>query len=226
MGARTGNKRVFREADFDYCSSSDSEVEDELDLEVDSSMEDFINDASMSSNQESDKEEALPTKRKRGSLKKRIKNCIDSSSEDDETPKSESDKVEVDEDNSVEVNSKIVMNPKLNLDGFFDETSSDEELEKPGRKKRKHSQKAKIVKKSKISVSSDSEIDLPSPIRGEKCKKEKFRGEDCEIGTSGILEAKDNSGLKRVVPPREPAERRGRQRTTLIVCPTSLISHW
>ena len=228
VGAKTGKKRVFREADFDYCNSSDSEAEDELDLEEDSSMEDFINDASMSSNQESDQEEeeeVRPTKRKRGSSKKRIKNCIDSSSED-EMPKNESDKVEVEEDISLGVNSEIVLNPKLNLDGFFDETSSDEELLKPKRKKQKQTQKSKIIQKSKMSVSSDSEIDLPSPTRGEKSKKVEFGDEDCEPGTSGVLDGQVISGLKRVVPPREPAERRGRQRTTLIVCPTSLISHW
>ena len=34
------------------------------------------------------------------------------------------------------------------------------------------------------------------------------------------------TGLKLIVPPKEPADRRGRRRATLIVCPTSLMSHW
>ena len=34
------------------------------------------------------------------------------------------------------------------------------------------------------------------------------------------------TGLKLIVPPKEPADRKGRRRATLIVCPTSLMSHW
>merc|ERR1711952_153498 len=34
------------------------------------------------------------------------------------------------------------------------------------------------------------------------------------------------TGLKMIIPPRQPAEQRGRRRATLLVCPTSLISHW
>ena len=36
----------------------------------------------------------------------------------------------------------------------------------------------------------------------------------------------DESQVKRIIPPREPASRGKRARPTLIVCPTSLISHW
>jgi len=33
-------------------------------------------------------------------------------------------------------------------------------------------------------------------------------------------------GVKRIIPPREPASRGRRPRPTLVVCPTSLLSHW
>merc|ERR1711892_48359 len=36
----------------------------------------------------------------------------------------------------------------------------------------------------------------------------------------------DESGLKLIIPPKDPAARAGRRRATLLVCPTSLISHW
>ena len=33
-------------------------------------------------------------------------------------------------------------------------------------------------------------------------------------------------GVERIIPPREPASRGRRQRHTLVVCPSSLLSYW
>merc|ERR1719369_2453359 len=35
-----------------------------------------------------------------------------------------------------------------------------------------------------------------------------------------------DGGNKCIIPPKEPAQRNGRRRPTLVICPTSLIDHW
>ena len=126
------------------------------------------------------------------------------------------------------------IDPKLNLDGCFDESSSDEEDVRGKGKRKMKGEKSKPQKKLKPSnsISSDSESGLPSPeVResgagrlrtdqgGEPSKPDRTRARDADSDSG-------NPGLKLIIPPREPAERAGRARATLIVCPTSLISHW
>ena len=124
------------------------------------------------------------------------------------------------------------IDPKLNLDGCFDESSSDEEDGGVKGKRKMKGEKSKPQKKLKPSNLSDSESELPSPeVResGAGRLRTDQRGEPSKPGSNRARDGDSDSGnpgLTRIVPPREPAERAGRARATLIVCPTSLISHW
>ena len=120
-------------------------------------------------------------------------------------------------------------NPKLNVDGFGDDDSSDEDPEPRPRKRKNRLDSDEdedvgkdpkslrsLRKKIKPAESLNSDSDLPDP--------------DLEDGASGSSEPRGEPSKKPgqnvIIPPRQPAERRGRRRATLIVCPTSLISHW
>ena len=120
-------------------------------------------------------------------------------------------------------------NPKLNVDGFGDDDSSDEDPEPRPRKRKNRLDSDEdedvgkdpkslrsLRKKIKPAESLNSDSDLPDP--------------DLEDGASGSSEPRGEPSKKPgqnvIIPPRQPAVRRGRRRATLIVCPTSLISHW
>ena len=68
-------------------------------------------------------------------------------------------------------------------------------------------------------VSDDQEARSSSEERGEPSKNR---------NAAFVLSSRVNveTGLKLIIPPRQPAERGARRRATLLVCPTSLISHW
>ena len=153
------------------------------------------------------------------------------------------------------------MKPKLNVDGPFDASSSDEDF-KPQRKKRKaptvdssedesnvkpkgksRARPAKktraTTRKSVFQVDEDSDA-LPSPesVRNNEVADEASRSDSDNDDDRGERSKNRNNefsvnsrvnaetGLKLIIPPKLPAERAGRRRATLLVCPTSLISHW
>ena len=120
-------------------------------------------------------------------------------------------------------------NSKLNVDGFGDDDSSDEDPEPRPRKRKNRLDSDEdedvgkdpkslrsLRKKIKPAESLNSDSDLPDP--------------DLEDGASGSSEPRGEPSKKPgqnvIIPPRQPAVMRGRRRATLIVCPTSLISHW
>ena len=106
-------------------------------------------------------------------------------------------------------------NPKLNVDGFGDEDSSDEDPEPRPRKR-----------KNRVG-SDEDEVDGKKLRSLRKKAKPNKSDSDQEDGASGSSEPRGEPSKRTVIiPPRQPAERRGRRRATLIVCPTSLISHW
>ena len=86
---------------------------------------------------------------------------------------------------------------------------------------------------SKPDVKSEIEPEKPKPAAAQLPRKEQT-----EKYTEKLALKKDNRTplrqipstsfypINRIVPPREPAVRGNRRRPTLIVCPTSLISHW
>merc|ERR1719445_1854486 len=47
-----------------------------------------------------------------------------------------------------------------------------------------------------------------------------------KVQTKATVQDNVETGLKLIIPPKLPADRAGRRRATLLVCPTSLISHW
>ena len=135
-------------------------------------------------------------------------------------------------------------NPGLNLDGAFDSSDDDEPIASRNKKKSfalessdeddskqpSPVRETNVKKKAKICIDSDSDINisdieldsLPDPV--EITKKPVVQP------VSSSSEPKPGSSkqdiVNRIVPPREPAVRGNRPRPTLIVCPTSLLSHW
>jgi hypothetical protein len=77
------------------------------------------------------------------------------------------------------------------------------------------------AKKARLAVDSDSDvhlsdIDLDNVSPAPSSSSSAFPSSVTEGGTE----------VKRLVPLRDPAPLKGRRRATLLVCPTSLISHW
>ena len=122
-------------------------------------------------------------------------------------------------------------NPGLNVDGAFDSDSDDD---------------LPLAKKKKVAVlaSSDEEETKPRPAsagHNHNDSDSDFNLSDVELdslpdlpecsyqpvpSTSKITPEPSKSNVDRIIPPREPAVRGNRPRATLIVCPTSLLSHW
>ena len=121
-----------------------------------------------------------------------------------------------------------LLNPKLNVDGFCDDESSDEDGNpQPGkRKKRFLTDEDEKESKSGKRTKHDSELSNDSlglPELGEEEEGGEVKGEPSKVRRSP---EEGRSGRNVIIPPRQPAERRGRRRATLVVCPTSLVSHW
>ena len=155
-------------------------------------------------------------------------------------------------------------NPKLNVDGLGDASSSEDEFQPKLRKRKAPSidsnsedegsksrnkergkgkgrpPRKKPPRKKRLpeteSYDESSEDNLPSPEavgtvnddQGARRSSEE-RGEPSKNrNASFVLSSRVNveTGLKLIIPPRQPAERGARRRATLLVCPTSLISHW
>ena len=77
----------------------------------------------------------------------------------------------------------------------------------------------KMLKRAETVEEEEEQPRASSEERGERSKN---RNGPLNIRTRVNKE----TGLKMIIPPRQPAEQRGRRRATLLVCPTSLISHW
>ena len=146
------------------------------------------------------------------------------------------------------------LDPKLNVDGFMDESSdedsklskkrgtrrtvvvSDSEEEASTSTKRRKTKKKqspkKKVKKSKDPSDDESDISLPdvsigeSSIFGKGEPSKIINDKEKEIEDRENSPVNEESNLKLIIPPKDPAVRAGRRRATLLVCPTSLISHW
>ena len=78
----------------------------------------------------------------------------------------------------------------------------------------------KMLKRTK--TVEEEEEEQPRASSEERGERNKNRNGPLNIRTRVNKE----TGLKMIIPPRQPAEQRGRRRATLLVCPTSLISHW
>ena len=98
----------------------------------------------------------------------------------------------------------------------------------------------KKAEKKPLIDDDDSNLSLPSPepvnvsptrngITEKDHRDENVRGEPSKnrnIPFTLTSRMNPETGLKMIIPPKIPAERGNRRRATLIVCPTSLISHW
>ena len=134
------------------------------------------------------------------------------------------------------------LDPRLNVDGFCEDESSDEEREcRPSKKRNKIDSSdeeegtgmirpARKIVRRVLSVSSESDLSLPELDEEEQ---EQDTASEVRAEPSKVKDAAEEEGgresstnMKLIIPPRQPAERRGRRGATLVVCPTSLISHW
>ena len=80
---------------------------------------------------------------------------------------------------------------------------------------------AKIVEEGE-----DSDASLPDMAEEEKVQPLETLAEEVEADERAEAEEAVAAGVRLIVPPRIPAKQEGRRRATLLVCPTSLISHW
>ena len=120
------------------------------------------------------------------------------------------------------------------------EEATEEELRRP--LKRKISGQARagagpMVKKPSLSglrtnsEEEDSDVSLPDMVE-EKVQPLDTLVEEVRVDEREEVEAVNpaeeavGAGVRLIVPPRVPAKQEGRRRATLLVCPTSLISHW
>jgi len=175
---------------------------------------------------------------------------IDDDSSDDEISGEEQTQDDGNESSDPE------FDPKLNMDGFIDDSDSEDDM-KPTRKnvqKRrpyvsdseddvepsKPSSSIKTKKPRMASVRSavpsvpksievsDSDSSLPD-VYEEDAAAPSVGDDKTAASTSSVLphhRRNEETGLNLIIPPRQPAQRKGRRRATLLVCPTSLISHW
>ena len=60
----------------------------------------------------------------------------------------------------------------------------------------------------------------------ERLKKNEINTSCDQVLVEANMQDNEETGLKLIIPPRDPASRAGRRRATLLVCPTSLLSHW
>jgi len=137
---------------------------------------------------------------------------------------------------------------QINLDGLLDDSDSDtepkqsrsskvvdsSETEKEENVEPESTKSTKKInfdmpsKKSKSAQNTseeESDVSLPEV---EKTPRSSDIDEKEEEPNSELAAVRSNSetGLKLLIPPLAPAVRAGRRRPTLVVCPTSLISHW
>ena len=133
--------------------------------------------------------------------------------------------------------------PALNLDGAFDSDSDDDlplvnRTRKVGRIRSDDEEEAATsssliengckdktglpaAKKAKVVLDSDSDVRL-SDIDLDNVEP----APSCSSSMKATVTSDGAGGVKRLFPPRDPAPVKGRRRPTLLVCPTSLISHW
>ena len=119
--------------------------------------------------------------------------------------------------------------------------ATEEELRRP--LKRKVSEQARtgsgpIIKKPNLGglrtneENEDSDASLPDmaeeKVRPLETLEEEVKAdyEREEVEAVHPAEEAVAAGVRLIVPPRVPAKQEGRRRATLLVCPTSLISHW
>ena len=113
---------------------------------------------------------------------------------------------------------------------------------RPAKKKPNTKRRAKIEDED-----CDSDASLPSPKVDRNGDSNNFFDDEADDGVSRYNDGDDDkgeptknkngpilldsrlnkeTGLKLIIPPKQPAVRGRRRRATLLVCPTSLISHW
>jgi len=90
----------------------------------------------------------------------------------------------------------------------------------------------KKIRNTKSNPYDDGDSDISLPDIESECSDLAEKGEPSKNKNKQDMVEPENSvineetGLKLIIPPKEPAERRDRRRATLLVCPTSLVSHW
>jgi len=146
-------------------------------------------------------------------------------------------------------------NPSLNVDGNIELESgseSDDEIISPTSNKRL---RLDSEDDEEGSEDNDSDLSLPEIVVDSEEEETSAAGEedqDLDVekmkkapqevtaseangggsGTQDGTKSKDGasgslaSNIKLIIPPKEPADRNGRRRPTLVVCPKSLIHHW
>jgi len=174
---------------------------------------------------------------------------VDESESEEDDEGEEDDSSDDDEEEGEKDDSDEDWNPVLNVDGGFDlESDSDDEVMGSGSKKRQRLESDDsdtiIDGETECSIEDEeSDISLPDiliesdedatyaienqdkmDLDVEKEKKEHQSPKKVESKGEGSGAGKTN--VKLIIPPREPADRNGRRRPTLVVCPKSLIHHW
>ena len=150
----------------------------------------------------------------------------------------------------------VEMDAKLNVDGLNDDDEDDvptitrkrkvtyiessEEEECSTESLKKIRKPVNMNPKKGFNVDEDSDdSSLPSPDEDEDTLTtlavQKQPHENGDNGESykhrqsqflSYTKVNAETGLKLIIPPKMPSDRNGRRRSTLLVCPTTLISHW
>ena len=183
-----------------------------------------------------------------------LRNPFDDSSDDDDLKnmsKEELDKLMI--PTAMDGAFDIDYDPKLDVDGPLDSDSKAEgKISETPKQKIETSESEAAVKgeknppakklKLKKTVKPqrnymDSDDSLPE-IDSDDSESEKTDYDDCSAESREVREdnkqnivaqesrSNEETGLKLIIPPRTVAVRGNRQRPSLIICPTSLISHW
>ena len=211
-------KSVRKRRDWDSPDPSSSESED------------------LSDSEDYNKVVSSSPEAKSGPRKRKV---IDSSDDDDQSQKPEVSIVLEEVPEVIEDSSPPPLNPGLNLDGQYDdEDDSSDEENLPGRKRKAENFYEDVsfvfgLREEQREGAAWSSSSQKQPLK--KSRRDSGLMEDSDLdgdlqpAASGSAEA-GQSGVQRscqlIIPDKRPAERRGRRRPTLIVCPTSLISHW
>jgi len=156
----------------------------------------------------------------------------------------------------IPVSLKDEMNPKLNIDGFIDSSDeedsknskkrkqpkrkayiSDSSEDESSNREKKKTKKASVIPVKKPNTSlqpeHDNDSDISLPDVSSEASSSLNMGEPSKASSSayqGVTTDKRDETVSTssniIIPPKDPAVRAGRRRPTLLVCPTSLISHW
>jgi len=120
------------------------------------------------------------------------------------------------------------MSASESVDDITTSTATDTLKRKLSVESEQISQNQNPAKRSKNCPWSDSDSDNSQPVmKLEKSTSSKEKEDKSEKkGEPEKILINEETGLKLIIPPEELADRGERRRATLLVCPTSLMSHW